>query len=701
MPTGPGKLSYPRGPLDVLNYTLDSLPLRETKRDGKTYFSLEEKLERAWSTLEVEISVLIHEACRVWDVGIPLEYDPKRDFRPSRYKYKVPDTDAYRFRRRANQARASFAVQLALFTMLLATTKANGLFDFRDLYQRTEVSPVFIDAISGCWAGDLNRPCVGTIVDATVLPSAFAKNSWYRNINNFLRVTTELPLWFDYGSKPPPTSIILMPICQQLYPNPPDVRAAVDAFIHNAQEQAYEAAVLYPTIHDWIEWSLQERTAVMIAEEPIDRERRMALEQEQAPQPVPGRRGPKVFLWEQTEQGYWLRYQILNDRQDFVRQLWADTTPAMRWYNSIRHEYDICHALDPLWQPPFNVGDDYSWEDELAEQPEFNLPPVEIDTQDMAMRHLLEAGGKYELDGDPVIHQPDIFEVVKLRYSLSDIPGYTPSVRIHVSGRLPLKKCLAILRLDSSNPPAFSSGFQAIISDFVSSLEKGQRPPIDFIDLRPGSLRHGQRPMYAQLIQSTEWMSTQHLRCGTGPVNNATWEPTYRIQRLNTPADTPGYLLVVHSPIDAVCVLQLAGRTTGFDCYGAAEWLLSYGISFRTLSRKRANVAYNTPQPRPVRIGLGYRLPNYQFTHQDYLAYEMERDRLLNTSMGRAALMAGGLVWRLAYNTVGEQQVLFGPTHCETTHVLATFNGVDYVDDILTEEQLDILCGVYHVFQCK
>ena len=203
LPTGPGKLSYPRGPLDVLNYTLDSLPLRETKWDGKTYFSLEEKLERAWSTLEVEISVLIHEACRVWDVGIPLEYDPKHDFRPSRYKYKVPDTDAYRFRRRANQARASFAVQLALFTMLLATTKANGLFDFRDLYQRTEVSPVFIDAISGCWAGDLNRPCVGTIVDATVLPSAFAKNSWYRNINNFLRITTELPLWFDYGSKPP------------------------------------------------------------------------------------------------------------------------------------------------------------------------------------------------------------------------------------------------------------------------------------------------------------------------------------------------------------------------------------------------------------------------------------------------------------------------------------------------------------------
>ena len=43
-------------------------------------------------------------------------------------------------------------------------------------------------------------------------------------------------------------------------------------FIHKAQEQAYEAAVLYPTIHNWIEWSLQERTAVMIAEEPIDRE---------------------------------------------------------------------------------------------------------------------------------------------------------------------------------------------------------------------------------------------------------------------------------------------------------------------------------------------------------------------------------------------------------------------------------------------
>lgn len=703
LPTGPGRLSYPRGPLDVLNYTFDTLPLREVQRAGKTQYLLQERVERGWASLEKEISVLIHEACRVWNVALPLEYDPKMDFRPSRYKFNVPDPDANKFRRRANQARASFAVQLALFTMLLAMAKVNGLFDFRDLYRHTDISPVFIDAITGCWAGDLHRPCVGTIIDVTFLPATFAKTQWYRYARSFLQVTKQLPLWLDYGTNPALDLRTLMPISREFFPRSEKIKAAMEAFIHHAQEQAYQSATLYPSIFEWLTLCEQEYRDVAFTEEQIDHMRRIAREEEQALQPTPGPRGPRIFLWEQAEHGTWLRYQVLNDRQSFIRQLWADTTPAMRRYNSIRHEYDVCHALDPSWRPPFDFNDDFSWEDELldldASVPEPYYPAE--DTQDMAIQRLLEAGGKYEYDADLVIQQPDIIAAIKLRYSLLDVPGHTGSTRIHASGRLPWKRCLAILRLDSRNPPAFSSGLQAVISDFVSSLDKEQRPPGDLVTIRPGSLRHGQRPMYAQAVQINEWASRKHLRCGTGPINNTDWEPTYRIHRLNIPADSPGYFLVVHSPIDAVTVLQLSGATTGFDSYGAAEWLLSYGISFRTLSRKRPGLEYNKPQPRPARIGLGYRLHSYTFTRQDYFAYEMERDRLLNTSVGRAALMAGGLVWRLAYSAVGEQQVLFGPTHCESTHIIATFDGIDFVDDVLTEEQVDIVCGVYHIFQRK
>ena len=61
-------------------------------------------------------------------------------------------------------------------------------------------------------------------------------------------------------------------------------------------------------------------------------------------------------------------------------------------------------------------------------------------------------------------------------------------------------------------------------------------------------------------------------------------------------------------------------------------------------------------------FGLGYRQPGYKPTPQDYALYEDTRKRLLAEARGRAALMAGGIVWRLAYEDLAPGTVLLGPS---------------------------------------
>ena len=104
---------------------------------------------------------------------------------------------------------------------------------------------------------------------------------------------------------------------------------------------------------------------------------------------------------------------------------------------------------------------------------------------------------------------------------------------------------------------------------------------------------------------------------------------------------------------------------------------------------------------RDIGRGLSYRNPTVQFTYRDYQTYEHQRDRLLLGPRGRAALKAGGIVWRLACFSVSIDHALQGPSFTSSTKVVATSNGIDYVDDVLDELDLDQICGVNFIFNRK
>jgi hypothetical protein len=103
-----------------------------------------------------------------------------------------------------------------------------------------------------------------------------------------------------------------------------------------------------------------------------------------------------------------------------------------------------------------------------------------------------------------------------------------------------------------------------------------------------------------------------------------------------------------------------------------------------------------------ARCPCSFSLPGYKFTQDDYFAYEQERAALLrDPRIARAALLRGGIVWRLAVATLSFDDVLDGPTTAATLRrqgvVLKTSDAsVDLCDDGLSKLELDIICGLHH-----
>ena len=93
-------------------------------------------------------------------------------------------------------------------------------------------------------------------------------------------------------------------------------------------------------------------------------------------------------------------------------------------------------------------------------------------------------------------------------------------------------------------------------------------------------------------------------------------------------------------------------------------------------------------------------LADLQFGVKDYDAYARQREIILSQPRGRAALMRGGIIWRLSTSIVSFSSVLQGPTgwspipntmlsvHDPKTNEL-------FIDDNLTDMEFNLISGTY------
>ncbi|KJA18103.1 hypothetical protein HYPSUDRAFT_145454, partial [Hypholoma sublateritium FD-334 SS-4] len=97
------------------------------------------------------------------------------------------------------------------------------------------------------------------------------------------------------------------------------------------------------------------------------------------------------------------------------------------------------------------------------------------------------------------------------------------------------------------------------------------------------------------------------------------------------------------------------------------------------------------------------RQSGYTFTVDDFQASLLQIKYLLRTLPGRAALLRGGIVGRIAREFLRPYEVLDGPS-VEATFarnglcVDAKDGGNEYWDDDLTEQEIAIICGTYVMY---
>jgi hypothetical protein len=154
------------------------------------------------------------------------------------------------------------------------------------------------------------------------------------------------------------------------------------------------------------------------------------------------------------------------------------------------------------------------------------------------------------------------------------------------------------------------------------------------------------------------------------------------------------YLLALQEATTILQMFRFPCNTLG----NLTRMLIDQGIRFST-------VKCLTREPRGATkresIGLGRREADHKFDVIEYLAYEKAKGDILASSIGRAALMEGGIVWRLAKDIVRSGTVLQGPSELAKSQgtVMGSLGKYHLVDDRLQPADEDIICGVYHVLK--
>ncbi|KAG1734255.1 uncharacterized protein EDB91DRAFT_1251048 [Suillus paluster] len=152
---------------------------------------------------------------------------------------------------------------------------------------------------------------------------------------------------------------------------------------------------------------------------------------------------------------------------------------------------------------------------------------------------------------------------------------------------------------------------------------------------------------------------------------------------------------------DAATAVTCLHHDWGSDIMEIVRNLLQKRIPFKTLQSIAVPPHAQHPLVELRTYSLGYKHPIFSAVYADYVVYEQYHYEFMNQPRARAALLHGGLVWRLALHSIGFDalpSVLDGISReAVPLGLMLSINGQTYFDDELSEE-VDFICGTYHIY---
>jgi hypothetical protein len=386
----------------------------------------------------------------------------------------------------------------------------------------------------------------------------------------------------------------------------------------------------------------------------------------------------KVFMWKRTESGEYRRqsfYQAENERY------LGDYGKNQKVYDPFSNEWDCCSEFGEVSQDDVDDADiDEDFEDFSATSPPSDAPVAEPLMPAISEPAVIDRSFSVARPAEISFDWQD-FETSKLLYEfygfVAPLPLPTWPSSISQGERGLISTVVGLTRDDSE---FFTSPLASFAHEFLGSLDRSKTVKVSSWDLASGN---------RMSIAGSELFRRMRV-VGNGE------EKRYVFDFKD--AATVPWMVSLPNVVDAlyVCRLDHTGGLRIKD-FEVARELLYHGIQFSTLLPISPMPLSTTPP-----IAVPVRLAGYKFTEEDYYAYEQQRAAFLSdTRVARAALLRGGIVWRLAVATLSFDDVLEGPTTAATLQrrgivVRTSDNSLELCDDGLSQLELDIICGLYH-----
>lgn len=401
-----------------------------------------------------------------------------------------------------------------------------------------------------------------------------------------------------------------------------------------------------------------------------------------------------VFQWIEQDDGTYRR-ELVNSKQ--VSDEWSNFTPNQRRYTGHLNQWDLCPQLPRYSEEKPKEAQPYDSDDsEYDSDPEPSLPPTALKTtiafHDDRYRDNMDAVFTEELrgpvQGDAMEEDgPDVDRLDESHVETFDFETFLRD-RFGYDLMSPHNWSSSIAPTEAVEGLTFEKAMRALSFEAVSGA-----PNVSDAVLR-----------LVRLLSNTTWtfsdlpVSFDHSSANRGRLSLAS--DTLAIEVVPTENRT---LYIVHkrgyidkSPwaiatLDASTVLLIFRRQWSTVEVIARE-LVQRGVPFRTVA---AITTHPAPLPYVPSRGLGARPQDHKTTIEDYTEYVRRRNDLLRGPKGRAALLRGGIVARIARGVIETDIILDGPSR--DARPVGEFGRFTLVDDELTQADLDIICGVYYV----
>ena len=383
----------------------------------------------------------------------------------------------------------------------------------------------------------------------------------------------------------------------------------------------------------------------------------------------PGVKNAKVYEWEKTQSsGGREVYQRIGVTKKRNEDVYSSYKSYQRLYNAFANEWDLCVEFNFGKKDGCESDSDTDYDDSdypvnSVCQSTSSTLPAEVDVVDHEDNSLAPSR----------THSRDPIQILSLVY------GYLPhsgsnNVRSNFDWHAILRFLGFVRNLDDLDVPEPEKS--AMINFFCSIVSDSSDMDTGFENLKSlFNFEHVQRP-------------SENLFVFSSPPSNACQ-----------------WILGVNSPAAALYVCRyILENPHAHTILTVAKRLLEEGIAFHTLLPL-------TCSPRQVTVSepyipKSYRTVDHIFTKADFDVAMQACQSVLTSPQGRAALLRGGIVGRIAKEYLSIDGVLDGPSVEVTAHRMgyiapSGYDNIRLCDDELTENEISIICGTYSLYTCE